>query len=184
MSTTTMQTSRGVKSSFWGLTPIAISPSRENPAARPETTALWYSALTSIFPSVAGVVMVLFHIVRVRESPQLGRLILDFGRRVNGADLRCARVLKACNRKSTTRKTILMINGVKVQFQHPVRHFLTMYFVRLLRCNGVWRRRGGKIVTSSYFVTLLLSKQDIISSISSSQSILQTAIASRRTCLK
>ena len=42
-STTTMPTSRGVKSSFWGLPPIAILPSRAYPEARPET----YSALTS-----------------------------------------------------------------------------------------------------------------------------------------
>ena len=53
--------------------------SRAYPAARPETTALWYSALTSILPSVAGVVMVLFHIVGGRASLQLGRFILDFG---------------------------------------------------------------------------------------------------------
>ena len=74
-----MPTSRGVKSSFGGLPPIAILPSRPYPAARPETTALWYSALTSILPSVAGVVMVLFHIVGVGASLQLGRFILDFG---------------------------------------------------------------------------------------------------------
>ena len=79
-STTTMPTSRGVKSSFGGLPPIAILPSRAYPAARPETTALWYSALTSILPSIAGVVMVLFHIVGVGTSLQLGRFILDFGR--------------------------------------------------------------------------------------------------------
>ena len=77
-STTIMPTSRGVKSSFGGLPPIAILPSRAYPAARPETTTLWYSALTSILPSVAGVVMVLFHIVGVGASLQLG--ILDFGR--------------------------------------------------------------------------------------------------------
>ena len=70
-STTTMPTSRGVKSSFGGLPPIAILPSRAYPAAGPETTALWYSALTSILPSVAGVVMVLFHIVGVGASLQL-----------------------------------------------------------------------------------------------------------------
>ena len=46
-STTTMPTSRGVKSSFGGLPPIAILPSRAYLAARPETTALWY---TSILP--------------------------------------------------------------------------------------------------------------------------------------
>ena len=39
-STTTMPTSRGVKSSFGGLSPIAILPSRAYPAARPETAAL------------------------------------------------------------------------------------------------------------------------------------------------
>ena len=76
-STTTMPTSRCVKSSFGGLPLIAILPSRAYPAARPETTALWYSALASILPSVAGVVMVLFHIVGVGASLQLG--ILDFG---------------------------------------------------------------------------------------------------------
>ena len=53
----------GRKVKLRGLPPIAILPSRAYPAARPETTALWYSALTSILPSVAGVVMVLFHIV-------------------------------------------------------------------------------------------------------------------------
>ena len=53
MSTTTMPTSQGVKSSFGGLPPIAILQSRAYPAARPETTALWYSASTSILPSVA-----------------------------------------------------------------------------------------------------------------------------------
>ena len=58
-STTTMPTSRGVKSSFGGLPPIAILPSRPYPAARPGTTALWYSTLTSILPSVAGVRVVL-----------------------------------------------------------------------------------------------------------------------------
>ena len=78
--TTTMPTSRGVKSSFGGLPPIAISPSRAYPAARPETTALLYSALTSILPSVAGVGVVLFHIVGVGASLQLGRFIMDFGR--------------------------------------------------------------------------------------------------------
>ena len=62
-STSTIPTSRGVKSSFGGLPPIAILPSWAYPAARPETIALWYSALTSILPSVAVVVMVLFHIV-------------------------------------------------------------------------------------------------------------------------
>ena len=67
-STMTMPTSRGVKSSFGGLPPIAILPSRAYPAARPETTALWYSALTSILPSVAGVFMVLFHIVRSGQA--------------------------------------------------------------------------------------------------------------------
>ena len=77
-STTAMPTSRGVKSSFGGLPPVAILPSRAYPAARPETTALWYSALTSIFPSVAGVVMVLYHIMGVGASLQLGRFILDF----------------------------------------------------------------------------------------------------------
>ena len=40
-STTTMPTSRGVKSSFGWLPPIAIWP------RRPRTTAVWYSALTS-----------------------------------------------------------------------------------------------------------------------------------------
>ena len=73
-STTTIPTSRGVKSSFEGLPPNAILPSRAYPAARPETTALWYSTLTSILPSVVGVVMVLFHIVIVGASLQLGRL--------------------------------------------------------------------------------------------------------------
>ena len=86
-STTTMPTSRGVKSSFGGLPPIAIFSSRAYPAARPETTALWYSALTSIFPSVAGVVMVLFHIVAVAASLQLGRFIMDFGRRACPTDV-------------------------------------------------------------------------------------------------
>ena len=42
-STTTMPTSRGVKSSFAGLPPIAFLPSRAYPTARPETTELWYS---------------------------------------------------------------------------------------------------------------------------------------------
>ena len=70
----------GRKVKLWGATPIAILPSRAYPAARPETTALWYIALTSILPSVAGVVMVLFHIVGVGASLQLGRFILAFGR--------------------------------------------------------------------------------------------------------
>ena len=74
-----MPTSLGVKSSFGGLPPITILPSRAYSAARLETTPLWYSALTSILPSVAGVVMVLFHIVGVGASLQLGRFILDFG---------------------------------------------------------------------------------------------------------
>ena len=46
-STSTMPTSRRVRSSFGGLSPIAILPSRAYPATRPKTTALWYSALTS-----------------------------------------------------------------------------------------------------------------------------------------
>ena len=80
-STTTMPTSQGVKSSFGGGLPsIAILQSRAYPAARPETTALWYSALRSILPSVAGVVMVLFHTVGVEASLQLGRFILDYAR--------------------------------------------------------------------------------------------------------
>ena len=79
-STTAMLTSRGVKSSFGGLHPIAILPSRAYPTARPETTALWYSALTSIYSSVAGVVMVLFNIAGVGASLQFGRFVLDFGR--------------------------------------------------------------------------------------------------------
>ena len=70
----------GRKVKLRGLPPIAILPSRAYPGARPETTALWYSALTSILPSVAEVVMVLFHIVGVGASLQLGRIILDFGR--------------------------------------------------------------------------------------------------------
>ena len=74
-----MPTSRGIKSSFGGLPPIPVLSSWAYPAARPETTALWYSALTSILPSVAGVVMVLFHIVGVGASLHLGRFILDFG---------------------------------------------------------------------------------------------------------
>ena len=78
-STTTMPTSQGVKSSFGGLPPIAILLSRAYPAARPEPTALWYSALTSILPSVAGVVMVLFHIGGVGASLKLGKIVLDFG---------------------------------------------------------------------------------------------------------
>ena len=60
-------------------TSATTMPSQAYPAARPETTALWYSALTSILPSVAGVVMVLFHIVGVGASLQLGRFILDLG---------------------------------------------------------------------------------------------------------
>ena len=79
-STTTMPTSRSVKSNFGGLPSIAILPSRAYRATRSETTALWYSALTSILPSVAGVVMFLFHIVGIGTSLQLGRFILDFGR--------------------------------------------------------------------------------------------------------
>ena len=51
-STTAMPTSRGVKSSFGGLPPIAILPNRAYPAARPETTALWYSALTDVYPGL------------------------------------------------------------------------------------------------------------------------------------
>ena len=62
MSATTMPTSQGVKSSLGGLSPIAIFPSRAYPTAMPETIALQYSALTSIFPSVAGNVMASFHI--------------------------------------------------------------------------------------------------------------------------
>ena len=79
-SITTMPTSRGVMSRFGGLPPITILPSRAYPAARQETTALWYSALTSILTSVVGDVMVLFHIVGVGASLQLGRFILDFER--------------------------------------------------------------------------------------------------------
>ena len=78
-SATTMQTSQGVKSSFGGLPPIAILPSWANPAAKPETTALWYSTLTRILPSVAGVVMVLFNKVGVGASLQWGGLSWTLG---------------------------------------------------------------------------------------------------------
>ena len=72
-STTTMPTSRGVKSSFGVLPPSAILPSRAYPAARPETTALWYSAFT-IFPSVAGVVLGLIPYSGGRGKPSIGEV--------------------------------------------------------------------------------------------------------------
>ena len=78
-STTTMPTSRGVKSIFGGLPPIAILTSRAYPAVRPEITALWYNALTSILPSVAGVVMVLFYIVGSGRAFNWGRLSWTLG---------------------------------------------------------------------------------------------------------
>ena len=77
--TTTMPRSRGVKSSFGGLPQVAILPSRAYPAARPETTALWYSAFTCILPSVAGVIMVLFNIVESKQAFNWGGLSWNLG---------------------------------------------------------------------------------------------------------
>ena len=63
--------------------------------------------------------MIFLYIVGVGASLQLGSLILDFGRGVNGAsrtsgaNFRCERARKACKRKRTSRKT--MIKGVQVQ---------------------------------------------------------------------
>ena len=90
-STTTMPTPRVVKSTFGGLLPIAILPSRAYPAASPETTALWYSALTSTFPSVAGVVMALFYLVGVGASLQLGGLSWTLGAGPAATDVGLAR---------------------------------------------------------------------------------------------
>ena len=117
-STTTIPTLRGVKSSFGGLPPIAILPSRAYPAARPVTTALWYSALTSILPSVAGVVMVLFYIVGVGASLPLGRFILDFGRRPCRYDAELARKRMFSPAKTyasdTPARQASMIHGIQL----------------------------------------------------------------------
>ena len=79
--TTTMPTSRGVKSSFGGggTTPNRHLAKPAYPAARPETIALWYSALTSILPSVPGVVMVLFYIVGSGQAFNWGGLSWTLG---------------------------------------------------------------------------------------------------------
>ena len=117
-STTTMPTSRGVKSSFGGLTSIAILPSRAYPAARPETTALLYSALSRILPSVAGVVMVLFHIVGVGASLQLGRFILVLGAGHAAIDAELARERMFSPAKTHTSEHLArqapMIHGIQL----------------------------------------------------------------------
>ena len=79
-STMTMPTSRGVKSRFG----YAQSPSCQagHIPLRGQRLLRCDNALTSILPSVAGVVMVLLHIVGVMASLQLGRFIPDFGRGV------------------------------------------------------------------------------------------------------
>ena len=71
-------------------------------------------------------------------------------------------------------------------FLHTVRRFLTSYFITLLLCNGVWRRRGGNTVIRTLLCcfSVVPPEQDSIPSISSSQSIFPIAIVSRRACLK
>ena len=96
-------------------------PSRAYSAARPEITALWYSALTSILPSVAGVVTVLFHIVGVGASLQLRKFILDFRRgacchrRGTGAQAHVsAGKASKDRRKWTPARQATMIHGIQL----------------------------------------------------------------------
>ena len=130
--------------------PIAILPNLAYHAARPETTALWYIALISILPSVTGVVMVLFHIVGVEASLQLGRLILDFGRGAcrqrPGTGAQAHVFTRKDIRKCTPRQTSPMIHGIHFFMFWP---FVCAFW----QLRFLWRSRRAVVVSCADWLT-------------------------------